>query len=44
MLNLFRIHLPKKGDILKNPGRVLKEDKSKIKLVSKFFLNLLSWI
>ena len=44
MLKLFRINLPKKGDILKNPGCVLREDKSEIALASKVYFNLLSWI
>ena len=32
MLYLFRTNLPKKGDKLKNSGRVLMDDKSEIAL------------
>ena len=44
ILLLIRTNLPKKGDILKNPGRVLTEVNGELALASKICLNLLLWI
>ena len=41
MLKLFRTKLPKKGEVFKNEGQLLTQDKSEISQVSKMCLNIL---